>query len=615
MPIVNKFLSDSLNMPVEVKKNTIEIRVRKPSDFDSKAPIRTITLDKERGIKARIQRLKGKNSTAIRTLIFPKSKFSVKQAVDWAKAHDFNVEEINMIEAKWSRKYINDLPDSAFLYIEPGGKKDSEGKTTPRSLRHFPYKDKDGKIDLPHLRNALARIPQSKLPEDVKKRVLMKARRIAKSVGINVSEEFLDPENLMFPITPPLLFHTLIEFCNMPDLEELYTEEELNLMEQKLQKAVTQFVEKTTIVTDYENGEETRKTDSSVDNWWVFDDGTVTHDSSMTDSKVKRTFSKQIDITDDDLQRILTMSVEEAIGEILKVSRNNKGISIEQIADEKNVDKKQIESWEDGNIDIENDVEKISYAYDIDKSILEMMIKLVGTNSNGHNDGLINITEEDGVIEIITESAFTTKELFEEVSFGNSVKEAVRFPCDIIIEEQNKGDNLRFRVPLFKIDEFTANGNRYTLECAENLVKDIEKLHRSRNALKEQDSRSVLDINVSDQLPDMMPTHGPRLGKDNPLLMKAGVILKAEIGDIEGDKVLFVIGETIETQAGKDMAALIRRGMVRGVSLVAYPVDYEENDEGGKDVYRLHLIGADFTDEGANLIQFKSVKNAGFEII
>ncbi len=71
-------------------------------------------------------------------------------------------------EAKWTRAFINDLPDAAFAYIEPGGEKDDEGKTTPRSLRHFPHHGMNVKsgsehntVDLPHLRNALARAPQS----------------------------------------------------------------------------------------------------------------------------------------------------------------------------------------------------------------------------------------------------------------------------------------------------------------------------------------------------------------------------------------------------------------------------------------------------------------------
>lgn len=64
-------------------------------------------------------------------------------------------------KAAWTTEFINDLPDSAFAYIEPGGEKDEGGKTTPRSLRHFPHHGTDGKLDLPHLRNALSRAPQS----------------------------------------------------------------------------------------------------------------------------------------------------------------------------------------------------------------------------------------------------------------------------------------------------------------------------------------------------------------------------------------------------------------------------------------------------------------------
>lgn len=84
-----------------------------------------------------------------------------------------------IVKATWSTSYVNDLPDSAFLYVEPGGEKDDEGKTTPRSLRHFPYKDDSGAIDLPHLRNAIARIPQSNAPgltDDKKQQLQDRAR-------------------------------------------------------------------------------------------------------------------------------------------------------------------------------------------------------------------------------------------------------------------------------------------------------------------------------------------------------------------------------------------------------------------------------------------------------
>lgn len=57
-------------------------------------------------------------------------------------------------KADMSTADINDLPDSAFAYIEPGGTKDESGKTTPRSKRHFPVHDKA------HADNAAARIAQ-----------------------------------------------------------------------------------------------------------------------------------------------------------------------------------------------------------------------------------------------------------------------------------------------------------------------------------------------------------------------------------------------------------------------------------------------------------------------
>jgi Mu-like prophage I protein len=102
--------------------------------------------------------------------------------------------------AVWSTAFVNDLPDSCFLYIEPGGKKDSEGKTTPRSLRHLPYKDSSGKIDLPHLRNAIARIPQMKgIGADLKARLQARARRLlgGKSKSMAESEEVRDAYELL----------------------------------------------------------------------------------------------------------------------------------------------------------------------------------------------------------------------------------------------------------------------------------------------------------------------------------------------------------------------------------------------------------------------------------
>jgi len=90
---------------------------------------------------------------------------------------------------KWTAEYINSLPDSSFAYIEPGGQKDGEGKIEPRSLRHLPFKDKDGKTDLPHLRNALARLPQSKLSDQAKQAAKEKLAAAAKEAGLPSVED------------------------------------------------------------------------------------------------------------------------------------------------------------------------------------------------------------------------------------------------------------------------------------------------------------------------------------------------------------------------------------------------------------------------------------------
>jgi hypothetical protein len=66
----------------------------------------------------------------------------------------------DLSEATWTTAFVNNLPDSSFALVLPGGEKDEEGKTVPRSLRKLPYKDAGGKVDPAHLRNALARAPQ-----------------------------------------------------------------------------------------------------------------------------------------------------------------------------------------------------------------------------------------------------------------------------------------------------------------------------------------------------------------------------------------------------------------------------------------------------------------------
>lgn len=100
-------------------------------------------------------------------------------------------------KAVWTQKEQNDLPDSSFMYIEDGGTKDSDGKTVPRGKRHFPIRDANGKLDLPHLRNAIARIPQSNAEglDDAKKKSLQaRARTLLEKAGGGDDGKTLDLE-------------------------------------------------------------------------------------------------------------------------------------------------------------------------------------------------------------------------------------------------------------------------------------------------------------------------------------------------------------------------------------------------------------------------------------
>jgi hypothetical protein len=81
---------------------------------------------------------------------------------------------------KWTRAYIDDLPDSAFFVVERGGTKDASGRTHPLHLRHLPYKDKAGSINLPHVRAALSRIPVTRITASQKADARAKAQAILK---------------------------------------------------------------------------------------------------------------------------------------------------------------------------------------------------------------------------------------------------------------------------------------------------------------------------------------------------------------------------------------------------------------------------------------------------
>lgn len=101
--------------------------------------------------------------------------------------------DVDATKAPMTAADQNDLPDSAFAYIEPGGTV-KDGKTEPRSKRHYPIHDDA------HIRNALSRaaaqIKAGGQPAAIAEKALPAIRRAAKERGIgdDDKEKSMDPE-------------------------------------------------------------------------------------------------------------------------------------------------------------------------------------------------------------------------------------------------------------------------------------------------------------------------------------------------------------------------------------------------------------------------------------
>jgi competence ComEA-like helix-hairpin-helix protein len=98
---------------------------------------------------------------------------------------------------KWSQRYIENLPDSAFAAIEitKDGKK----------IRHLPHHNYVGEVDIPHLKSALGRIHQVKWIDsanvgkakdhlDQHYRVYKQARAVARGLKgpLNINKASID---------------------------------------------------------------------------------------------------------------------------------------------------------------------------------------------------------------------------------------------------------------------------------------------------------------------------------------------------------------------------------------------------------------------------------------
>jgi phage head maturation protease len=130
---------------------------------------------------------------------------AAKNIAEWealkAKAHASTGARRSTVTARaeLTTQSINDLPDSDFAYIQPGGTKDSSGKTVPRSLRHFPIHD------AAHARNALARAPQSPFGKQAMPKILAACKKFGIDVAADSGSgsgraESLSPYMRSFPL-------------------------------------------------------------------------------------------------------------------------------------------------------------------------------------------------------------------------------------------------------------------------------------------------------------------------------------------------------------------------------------------------------------------------------
>lgn len=75
---------------------------------------------------------------------------------------------------RMTAREVEDLPDEAFAVIRPGGRMDSRGRTTPRTLRVLPFRDHQGNVVKPLAIDALMTMNQRRvgtnMPEPERRR-------------------------------------------------------------------------------------------------------------------------------------------------------------------------------------------------------------------------------------------------------------------------------------------------------------------------------------------------------------------------------------------------------------------------------------------------------------
>lgn len=213
--------------------------------------------------------------------------------------------------------------------------------------------------------------------------------------------------------------------------------------------------------------------------------------------------------------------------------------------------------------------------------------------------------EGDGDVSVSFENA--ELQLMESVSETEDAR-ALSLHGRVFLEQAPEAARQRFekegivraKVPVINIGELTANGNRYTAQCASHLERDIRRLQAIRS------KGSLLEISGAPwPTGAMYPSHQPARGAEGPerFLSIVSRVTGTKRESVNGSEFLFVTFETLRTSVGKDMAILLldHPEFVPGVSLRGIAKEESPNDKGGFDVDRLQLegFGVDFTNNPA----------------
>ena len=464
----------------------------------------------------------------------------------------------------------------------------------------------------------------------------------------NLYANYLDPVKKRFPIFGNHVVETVLAFNAGAPQKLGYTAEETEFMGRRLARVVNQSLYGYYSDRQYDEkgnitGEKTASSNASQDRY-EYQDGQIVVVTSKGaggnetawdyDAKAEKEAAET-----NDADPMTTLLEAKYTGDMIKAMRTRKKMSRADMASDMKMTKARLAEIEDGDEPDEDEMTDIAGALGVTPKRFSRMVALLKQVDDEKSVGEEQASAAGEVYEVVSEvydiveiaeqvveSAKNNQAIFTQESFATREFRGESESCHKIYgrfigEEikKNADGTITFKVPLFKEGELTSNGNRYL--CGAKLEKHFSRINQKNSKIETvgEAKKSPIDIDVANYLDgrslDMLATHRGRLGEGNPLLERAGRIIGGEVGLLEGDKTFFLIGKTIKGFAGESIAAQILEGMIRGVSLFGIPTKFEENPDGGHDVFDMEIVGADFTDDGGNLIQFKDKANAGFTVM